>query len=100
MNLVIVSAFVLVLMRRRIQAQALIDADGKFGMRIESGLLVKKVKVSRRFSSDISSVFDSSAQQTRLGDPSQVWLGFERLTVVPIQTKMVKETTLSKDEIA
>lgn len=69
-------------------------------MQIELGLLVKKVKASCRFSSDIPSVFDSSAQQTRLGDPGQVWLGFERLTVVPIQTKMVKETTLSKDEIA
>ncbi|KAL5523413.1 hypothetical protein ACEPAG_7586 [Sanghuangporus baumii] len=56
-------------------------ADGKFGMRVESGLLVKKVK-------------------TRFGAPGQIWLGFERLTVVPIQTKMVRETMLSKDEIA
>lgn len=29
-----------------------------------------------------------------------IWLGFERLTVVPIQTKMVKEGMLSKEEIA
>ena len=29
-----------------------------------------------------------------------IWLGFERLTVVPIQTKMVKESMLSKEEIA
>ena len=27
------------------------------------------------------------------------WLGFERLTVVPIQTKMVRETILSRDEL-
>ena len=28
------------------------------------------------------------------------WLGFQRLTVVPIQTKMVKENMLTRDEIA
>ena len=28
----------------------------------------------------------------------EVWLGFERLTVVPIQTTMVREVMLSKEE--
>ena len=56
------------------------DADGKFGIRIESALLVKRVSTKHDFSGPI-------------------WLGFERLTVVPIQTKMVREAMLSKDEI-
>ncbi|KAH8092155.1 peptidase, M24 family protein, partial [Phellopilus nigrolimitatus] len=55
--------------------------DGKWGIRIESALLVKKVQTKHEFNGNI-------------------WLGFERLTVVPIQTKMVKEGMLSKSEIA
>jgi len=27
-----------------------------------------------------------------------IWLGFERLTCVPIQTRMVKESMLTKEE--
>jgi Xaa-Pro aminopeptidase len=50
-------------------------------MRIESALAVRRVKTKREFGGDI-------------------WFGFERLTVVPIQTKMVKETMLSKEEKA
>jgi hypothetical protein len=50
-------------------------------MRIESALAVRRVKTKREFNGDI-------------------WLGFERLTVVPIQTKMVKDTMLSKEEKA
>ncbi|EJF65620.1 Creatinase/aminopeptidase [Dichomitus squalens] len=52
---------------------------GKWGMRIESALAVRRVKTKGQFNGDI-------------------WLGFERLTVVPIQTKMVKEVMLSKEE--
>ncbi|KDQ55672.1 hypothetical protein JAAARDRAFT_133670 [Jaapia argillacea MUCL 33604] len=52
---------------------------GKWGMRIESVLFVKRVTTKREFN-------------------GKVWLGFERLTCVPIQTKMVKENMLSKDE--
>lgn len=48
-------------------------------MRIESALVVKRVKTKAEFNGDI-------------------WLGFERLTCVPIQTRMVKETMLSKEE--
>ncbi|KAJ8463240.1 hypothetical protein ONZ51_g10388 [Trametes cubensis] len=53
--------------------------DGKWGMRIESALVVRRV-------------------QTKGGFNGDVWLGFERLTCVPIQTKMVKDVMLSKEE--
>lgn len=48
-------------------------------MRIESALVVKRVKTKYEFNGD-------------------VWLGFERLTCVPIQTRMVKESMLTKEE--
>jgi Xaa-Pro aminopeptidase len=54
---------------------------GKWGVRIESALVVRRVKTKREFNGDI-------------------WLGFERLTAVPIQTKMVKDGMLSKEEKA
>jgi len=54
-------------------------ARGKWGIRIESALIVRRVKTRGEFNGDI-------------------WLGFERLTCVPIQTKMVKEGMLSKEE--
>jgi hypothetical protein len=53
--------------------------QGKWGMRIESALAVKRVRTKGEFNGDI-------------------WLGFERLTCVPIQTRMVKENMLTKDE--
>jgi len=53
--------------------------EGKWGMRIESALAVRKVKTRGEFNGDI-------------------WLGFERLTCVPIQTRMVKESMLTKEE--
>jgi len=53
--------------------------DTKWGVRIESALAVKRIKTKMEFNGD-------------------VWLGFERLTCVPIQTKMVKESMLTKDE--
>ncbi|RDX41089.1 Creatinase/aminopeptidase [Lentinus brumalis] len=52
---------------------------GKWGMRIESALVVRRYKTRGQFNGD-------------------VWLKFERLTCVPIQTKMVKEVMLSKEE--
>ncbi|KAI0737462.1 Creatinase/aminopeptidase [Daedaleopsis nitida] len=52
---------------------------GKWGMRIESALAVRRVATKGNFNGDI-------------------WLGFERLTCVPIQTRMVKEVMLSKEE--
>ena len=36
--------------------------------------------------------------QTKGQFNGDIWLGFERLTCVPIQTKMVKEVMLSKEE--
>jgi Xaa-Pro aminopeptidase len=48
-------------------------------MRIESALAVRRVKTKGEFNGD-------------------VWLGFERLTCVPIQTRMVKDAMLSKEE--
>lgn len=55
--------------------------EGKWGMRIESALAVRRVKTKGEFNGN-------------------VWLGFERLTCVPIQTKMVKESMLTKEERA
>ncbi|KAF9065954.1 Creatinase/aminopeptidase [Rhodocollybia butyracea] len=52
---------------------------GKWGMRIESALIVRRFKTRGNFNGDI-------------------WLGFERLTCVPIQTRMVKESMLTKEE--
>ncbi|KAH9932540.1 uncharacterized protein B0H18DRAFT_1083271 [Fomitopsis serialis] len=53
--------------------------EGQFGVRIESCLVVQRVKTKNQFNGN-------------------VWLGFERLTCVPIQTKMVKASMLSKEE--
>ncbi|KAG5726736.1 hypothetical protein E4T56_gene11580, partial [Termitomyces sp. T112] len=55
--------------------------EGKWGIRIESALAVKRVKTRGEFNGN-------------------VWLGFERLTCVPIQTRMVKESMLTKEEKA
>jgi len=52
---------------------------GQWGIRIESALIVKRMRTKGSFNGDI-------------------WLGFERLTCVPIQTKMVKDVMLSKEE--
>lgn len=52
---------------------------GHWGMRIESALYVKRVTTKHEFNGNI-------------------WLGFERLTCVPIQTKMVNPDVLSKEE--
>ena len=48
-------------------------------MRIESALVVRSV-------------------QTKNADLDESWYGFERLTCVPIQTRMVLEDMLSKEE--
>jgi Xaa-Pro aminopeptidase len=56
-----------------------IDRKDKFGIRIESVLLVRSVP-------------------TKYTDPDESWYGFERLTRVPIQTRMVEENMLSKEE--
>ncbi|GLB45010.1 putative peptidase M24B family protein [Lyophyllum shimeji] len=53
--------------------------EGKWGMRIESALAVRRVKTRGDFNGNI-------------------WLGFERLTCVPVQTRMVKESMLTKEE--
>lgn len=55
-----------------------LDNPGNWGIRIESALVVRRVK-------------------TKHGD-SDTWLGFERLTCVPIQTKMIKDGVLTKEE--
>ncbi|XP_006457207.1 hypothetical protein AGABI2DRAFT_212532 [Agaricus bisporus var. bisporus H97] len=53
--------------------------EGKWGVRVESALVVKRVKTKQEFGGD-------------------TWLGFERLTCVPIQTRMIKESLLTKEE--
>ncbi|KAL0574113.1 hypothetical protein V5O48_007846 [Marasmius crinis-equi] len=51
----------------------------EFGVRIESALFVKRVETKRSFNGN-------------------VWLGFERLTCVPIHTPMVKPSLLTTEE--
>ncbi|KAJ7646552.1 peptidase M24, structural domain-containing protein [Roridomyces roridus] len=53
--------------------------EGQWGMRIESALAVRRIKTRGEFNGPI-------------------WLAFERLTCVPIQTRMVKDTMLTKEE--
>ncbi|KIM29700.1 hypothetical protein M408DRAFT_67274 [Serendipita vermifera MAFF 305830] len=53
--------------------------DGEFGIRIESALLVREV-------------------DTKCQKDDDHFFGFERLTHVPIQTKMVRASMLSKDD--
>ncbi|KAG9083401.1 hypothetical protein FRC06_004552, partial [Ceratobasidium sp. 370] len=53
--------------------------ERSYGVRIRSALVVRRVQI----------------RDQREGD---MWLGFERLTCVPIQTKMVKVELLTKDE--
>ncbi|KAI0066177.1 Creatinase/aminopeptidase [Artomyces pyxidatus] len=53
--------------------------DQQWGIRIESALVVRDVETKHAYNGD-------------------VWFGFERLTCVPIQTKMVQESMLSKEE--
>ena len=65
-------------------------------MRIESALVVRRVKVSVLSAS--SETLTDSRVQTKGQFNGDIWLGFERLTCVPIQTKMVKEVMLSKEE--
>ena len=55
------------------------DLPGKFGIRIESALVVRRVKTKHDFN-------------------GECWLGFERLTCVPIQTKMIKDGVLTVEE--
>lgn len=75
----------------------LIDNPSKWGIRIESALAVKRVKVG--LSEQIRNQMNvSTLQQTKGEFNGNIWLGFERLTCVPIQTKMVKESMLSKEE--
>ena len=56
-----------------------IDKADDFGVRVESVLVVRSV-------------------QTKHTDPDETWYGFERLTCVPIQTRMVLEHMLTKEE--
>ncbi|KZV72786.1 Creatinase/aminopeptidase [Peniophora sp. CONT] len=53
--------------------------NGHFGIRLESALAVRAVRTKREHNGPI-------------------WLGFERLTCVPIQTKMCVEGLLSREE--
>lgn len=56
-----------------------VDKEGSWGIRIESALVVRNVPTKHTMD-------------------GQGWLGFERLTVVPIQTRMIKENMLTKEE--
>lgn len=65
-------------------------------MRIESALFVKRITVCHTRVSQRSS--SKYAPQTKHEFNGHIWLGFERLTCVPIQTKMVNAEVLSKEE--
>ena len=70
-------------------------------MRIESALSVRKVKVSFFWVlliSYVNCLISFLPPQTRGEFHGTTWLGFERLTCVPIQTRMVKEGMLTKEE--
>lgn len=47
---------------------------------------------------DMSSWYAVFTKQTKREFNGPIWLGFERLTCVPIQTKMVVESMLTKEE--
>ncbi|KAF9956664.1 hypothetical protein BGZ72_002593 [Mortierella alpina] len=53
--------------------------DGQFGIRIENVLLVREVQTKHRFG-------------------GKAYYGFEHVTFVPIQTKMIERSLLSRDE--
>ncbi|KAJ7741116.1 peptidase M24, structural domain-containing protein [Mycena metata] len=55
--------------------------EGKFGCRIESTIIVVKKKTYRDFGGDI-------------------WMGFDRCTMIPIQSKLVEFSLLTKEEKA
>ena len=68
-------------------------------MRLESALVVRRVQVSvPRARGRCVEADYRSPTQTKGQFNGDVWLGFERLTCVPIQTKMVREVMLSKEE--
>lgn len=66
-------------------------------MRIESAMIVTRVKVG---SIDFlcMELRLNTLLQTKNQFNGDIWLGFERLTCVPIQTKMVKDLMLTKEE--
>ncbi|KAG8830122.1 hypothetical protein FRC17_005374 [Serendipita sp. 399] len=55
-------------------------ADGKYGIRIESIVVVKKAETPNRF-----------------GDVD--WLGFERVTMCPVQRRLIDKSLLAPEEI-
>ncbi|KAJ7774106.1 Creatinase/aminopeptidase [Mycena olivaceomarginata] len=55
--------------------------EGKFGCRIESTIVAVKKKTLREFGGDI-------------------WMGFDRFTMIPIQSKLVDFSLLTKEETA
>lgn len=57
----------------------LIDKSGQFGVRVESALAVRSVHTKHDFNGPI-------------------WLGFERLTCVPIQPKMCAKALMNREE--
>ena len=65
-------------------------------MRIESALFVKRVQVS--IPSLCPVALAHAVAQTKNEFNGNIWLGFERLTCVPIQTRLVDPDMLTKDE--
>ena len=69
-------------------------------MKIESALIVRKVNVSFFIELDVTIRAKHDGQAQGESNGGMIWLGFERLTCVPIQTRMVKERMLTREEKA
>jgi hypothetical protein len=73
-----------------------LDLEGKWGIRIKSVLAVQRAKVNPILTLLHSEVMWS--QSFQMDADSQNYLSFVRLTCVPIQTRMVIESMLTKEE--
>lgn len=73
------------------------DFEGSWSIRIQSSYLVRRVKVSFAL---VYLYLSNNLPKTREVSDDNTFLGFERLTCVPIQTRMVKESMLTKAEKA
>lgn len=78
--------------------RSLTDKENQFGVRIESALFVKRIVV-RPFAAHYEPRrLTGPFAQTKKANTGENWLCFERLTCVPIQTKMVKDNMITKEE--
>ena len=72
------------------------DKEGHWGIKLGSALVVQRVKVGNFFKikRTMSDFFKGQKKKYQGNN----WLEFKRLTQVPIQTRMVKASMLTKKE--